>query len=105
MKWGGNPDVEWLRYVAKRRWLVYSHNKRMLTVPNEKTTIINENVGIVFLTNGQENVVKQLRLLLNRWHVLEALDTQVPRPFERFLHPNVRLTNHFTYRGMKLSLP
>lgn len=83
-------DVEWLKAVGKRGWLVFSCNKRMLDVPWERDTIITEKVGIVFLTSGQEYLHQVLRLLLNKWKWLELIDQTTARPFAYYLYPNGR---------------
>ena len=100
MGWGGQPDVEWLERAGRLGWLVFSCNKRMLSVPSERGTIVREQVGIVFLTNGEEHPATVLRLLLTKWDVLELLDGTQPRPFVRFLYPNGRLTD--SYRNLRL---
>ena len=102
--WGGRPDTEWLTRAGQNGWLVFSHNKKMLLVPSEKDTIIREHVGIVYLTTGEENPANVLKLLLNRWPALEALDATVQRPFVRFLRPDGHITERYNYRGTWLSL-
>lgn len=102
---GGTADVEWIELAGENGWLVFSHNKKMLAVPHEKQAIIDYRVGIIFLTTGEENTVNQLRMLLNRWAVLELLDTTVSRPFARFIRPNGRMTDSYNYRGNLLSIP
>lgn len=102
---GGIADVEWLAIAGERGWLVFSHNKKMLAVPHEKKAIIDFNVGIVFLTTGEENTVNQLRMLLNRWSSLETLDATVPRPFARFIRPNGPMTESYNFKGTRLSIP
>ena len=77
----------------------------MLSVAHEKQAIIDHQVGIVFLTTGEENPVRQLRMLLNRWDVLELLDTTVPRPFARFIRPDGHVVERYNYRGVWLSIP
>ena len=52
--WGGRPDVEWLAWAGNAGMLVLSCNKKMLRVPSERQAIIDSNVGIVFLTTGEE---------------------------------------------------
>jgi hypothetical protein len=91
----GQGDVDWLTVAGRGGLLVFSRNKRMLKVPQERATIINERVGIIFLTTGQESPARMLRLLLNKWDVLEFLDTQEQRPFARFLSPNGQLSVRF----------
>jgi hypothetical protein len=98
--WNGKPDVQWLADAGRLGWLVFSSNKKMLQVPSERATIIRERVGIVFLTNGEEYLATQLRLLLVKWEWLENLDRLMPRPFARFLAPNGRTSDR--YRNLKL---
>lgn len=95
--WGGKPDVEWLKLVGPTGWLVFSYNRKMLLVPNERDAIINEKVGILFLTNGTEHPRKVLRLILAKWDALDLIDRTTPRPFARFLSPNGRLSNRFKH--------
>lgn len=102
--WGGWPDIQWLAKAGQNQWLVYSCNKKMLLVPNEKATIIQEKVGIVFMTNGWEHPAKVLRLLLTKWETLELLWGTTDRPFARFLYPNGRLVSKYKYRNVQLSL-
>ena len=101
----GMADTDWLPIAGRNRWLVFSHNKKMLTVALEKQAVIDHQVGIVFLTTGEESPVKQLRMLLNRWDILELLDTTIPRPFARFIRPDGHITERYNYRGVWLSIP
>ena len=82
------PDVDWLVQAGRERVVVFSCDKKMLKVPNEKQTIIDERVGIVFLTSGQEKTALVLKMLLSRWSRMEELDNTTPRPFARFVTPN-----------------
>ena len=52
-----------------------------------------EKVGIVYLTSGQENRHNTLLLLLRKWYWLELVDQTVPRPFAYFMTPNGRTEN------------
>ena len=88
--WLSKPDVEWLTEAGWRRWLVLSCNKKMLDVPDERATIIQEKLGIVFLTSGEEHLPRTLRLLLGKMDWLEAIDLTVPRPFAYWLYPRGR---------------
>ena len=92
---GGRPDEEWLAIAGKRKWLVFSDNKKILKVPNERSVIIKEKVGIIFLTKGTEYNHKVLKLLLTKWSTLESLWAQVDRPFVRFLFPNGRISDKY----------
>ena len=105
MGWGGKDDTEWLKIVGQNRWLVFSHNKKMLAVAREKQTILDYSVGIIFLTTGVENTANQLKMLLNRWSTLELLNSITPRPFARINRANGHITEKYNYRGMWLSIP
>lgn len=93
--WGGWPDVKWLAQAGHNEWLVFSSNKKILKVPSERETIINEKVGIIFLTSGQEYTRTVLKLLLTKWDTLELLWNTVQRPFARFMSPKGRLTDKY----------
>ena len=95
MSWGGLPDEFWLEKAGQQGWLVLSCNKRMLKVAAERDTIIREQVGIVFLTSGEEQPRKVLLRLLQKWPDLETLWNSTPRPFARFLYANNRLLDKF----------
>lgn len=92
---GGTPDERWLPIAGQGGLLVFSRNKKMLRVPRQRQIIIDQKVGIVFLTHGQESPAGMLRLLLNRWDKLELLDSSEPRPFARFISPNGKLSYKF----------
>lgn len=93
--WAGKPDTWWLGKAGENGWLVFSYNKKMLKVPNERDTIVLQKVGVVFLTSGQEYSRAVLRLLLSKWDTLDLLWQSVERPFARFLSPNGRLSDKY----------
>lgn len=93
--WGGWRDIRWLTKASKRNLLVFSCNKRMLFVPEERETIIREKVGIVFLTNGEEHPANVLRLLLGKWDLLKLTHATLEKPFARFLSPRGRFTEKY----------
>ena len=99
--WSGKKDIEWLPWVGQNEWLLFSCNKKQLTVPSERKAIIENKVGVVYLTNGVEHPAKVLALLLKKWDTLENLWVLSEKPFARFLHPNGLLTEK--YRGLRLS--
>ncbi|OGO05356.1 MAG: hypothetical protein A2Y60_00315 [Chloroflexi bacterium RBG_13_54_9] len=89
--WLSRPDVEWLTLAGQRGWLVFSCNKKMLKIPEERRAIIQNKVGIVFLTNGEEHLPRVLWLLLVKWPWLEHIDKTQARPFVFFLTPYGRV--------------
>ena len=96
----GRADEWWLPRVGEAGWVVFSSNKKMLLVPRERQTIIENEVGIVFLTTGNETPRTMLKLLLNRWDRLEYLHRNTARPFARFLSPNGRLADSFRHYNL-----
>lgn len=64
-------------------------------VPSECNAILENNVGVVYLTNGEEYPAKVLLLLLKKWELLELLWNTTERPFARFLHPNGKLITKY----------
>ena len=94
------PDTDWLTIAGRGGLLVFSRNRRMLRVPHERQTIVDERVGIVFLTTGEESPATMLRVLLNRWNALELLDSTLPKPFARFLTPRGQLLH--SHRNLRL---
>ena len=98
--WSGKKDIEWLPWVGQNGWLLFSYNRKQLEVPTERNAIIDNRVGVVYLTTGEESAPRVLLLLLKKWGALELLDDGIERPFVRFLHPNGHITE--TYRGVQL---
>jgi hypothetical protein len=98
--WSSKKDPEILPLLGKTEWLLLSCNKKMLIVPSECNAIIQNKVGIVYLTTGNEYPAKVLALLLKKWEILELLWDTVERPFVRFLHPNGLITEK--YKGLQL---
>ena len=95
MSWGGLPDEFWLTKAGQLMWLVFSCNKKMLKVAEERNAIVRERVGIIFLTTGEEHPPTVLLQLLKKWSDLELLWNTTTRPFARFLSPNNRLSDRF----------
>ena len=80
-RWRGTEDVTWLTQAGHEGWLVFSCNKHQLEVEEERETILKEKVGVVYLSNGQENLHNVLLLLLRKWEWFELVDRSIPRPF------------------------
>lgn len=103
-QWQGRPDREWLSDVGAWGYLVFSLNKRMLLVSEERDAIVQNQVGIVYLTSGQVPIRDMLLLLLKRWDWLEEIDQQ-SKPFAYFLSPSNRVsTQHRLPNGTFLAL-
>jgi len=80
------PDIQWLERVGKKGWLGLSCNKSILNVPEEHDAIINNNVGIIFITSGNLHPKDKLLLILRKWQWMETLDETESRPFAYYLY-------------------
>lgn len=85
------PDIQWLARVGKKGWLGLSCNKNMLEVPEEKDTIILNDVGIVFITSGNLHPKDKLLLTLRKWEWLLKIDLYEHRPFAFYLYPTGKI--------------
>jgi hypothetical protein len=79
IQWG-DPDSKWLEYAGGENRMVLSRNHRLLDSPAEVQLLINHRVGIVFLPQHME-ARDLLHLVLSRWHWLEQIEANEPRPF------------------------
>ena len=100
VSWKGQKDREWLPRAGKLEWLVFSYNKKQLLVPGERRAIVDNRVGIIYLTSGEEKPAKVLGLLLRKWDALELLDKTEQRPFARFLSPNGYLRDRYKHYSL-----
>lgn len=76
----GTKDPEWLRWVGENRYLALSSNHKILENANEFPLILQYQVGIVFVDNGEYPTWACLRMFMNRWEWLQAID-RTERPF------------------------
>lgn len=98
--WLGRHDTDWLSLAGRiADSMVLSCDRMMLKDP-ERQAIIDNSVGIVFLTHGQQSVGSIVRLIVDNWAQLEELHNNAPRPFARFLTPEGQLRSSF--RGRRL---
>jgi hypothetical protein len=81
-------DIQWLKRVGKKGWLGLSCNKDILNVPEERDAIVNNNVGIVFITLGNLHPKDKLLLILRKWQWMEAVNETENRPFAFYLYMN-----------------
>jgi hypothetical protein len=88
----GTPDEAWLPFVGQRGYLVFSFNTGILYAEGQRSLLISERVGAVFLTTGRARAVDVLRLILNEWTWLETIDVSTPRPFAYLLTLSGRKT-------------
>ena len=77
----GTADEIWIPYAGERGLLVFSCNKAILEAEAQRKLWIENKVGGVFLTSGQERKIDVLMLILRRLEWLRQIDEQVARPF------------------------
>lgn len=73
-------DVTWLPVIGAEGWLIVSHNERMLDIEKERSAIIENTAGVVFVRQGTTTMSEKLIFLLRRFEWLQEIDT-LPRPF------------------------
>ncbi len=88
----GTPDEEWLRIAGLAGWLVISCNKKILDTDAELEALIQNRVGCVFLSTGNETSRRLLYLMLRKMDWLERIDQEVERPFAFILTGTGRVT-------------
>ena len=93
--WLSKPDYWWLAQAGDNGWVVFSCNKKQLKVSTERQVITDHNVGVVYMTSGEESPALMLKVLVNRWEKLELLAATTSKPFARFLSPRGVLTDHY----------
>ena len=102
--WLRKPDVDWLPEAGLiADSLVLSCDRMMIKRRDERQAIISNNVGVVFLTSGEEPVEDVVRLLSANWSLLEQVHLNTSRPFARFLTPDGQLLDE--YDGRRLESP
>ena len=80
------PDVQWIARAGKKRWLGLSCNKKIISVPEERDAIINNNAGIVFFVSGDLHPKDKLLLVLRKWEWMDDVDRTEKRPFAFHLY-------------------
>ena len=99
--WLSDDDPVWLTRIPDiADSLVVSRDRMMLNRPRELNSIVDNDIGIVFLTGGQQAVESVIELLRNSWALLEELHNNTPRPFVRFLTTNGNLRQRLHGRGL-----
>lgn len=74
-------DEDWIPFAGKDGLLVISCNTAILESDAQRDLWIDNGVGGVFLTSGQERKIEVLKLILRKLDWLETIDAKQPRPF------------------------
>ena len=99
--WLSDDDSVWLPRIPDiSESLVVSRDRMMSNRPGELNAIVANNIGIVFLTGGQQPVESVIELLSNSWSLLEELHNNTSRPFVRFLTTDGKLRQRLHGRGL-----
>ena len=101
MGWLGRQDVDWLPSVGQMEdALVLSRDRTMLDDNDELGAIVSNNVGIVFLTSGQQSTEGMIQVVMHSWDRLEELHENTARPFVRFLTTTGTIRERFHGQGL-----
>lgn len=99
--WLGQDDVVWLPKAALiPDSLVISRDRTILERDSEISALVENNVGIVFLTGGQLPTEIMVDVLTANWDQLEELHNNTPRPFVRFLTTTGNLRERLHGQGL-----
>lgn len=77
----GTPDEVWIPYAGQKGLLVFSCNKGILDAEAQRQMWIDNAVGGVFLTTGQERKADVLLLILRRLPWFREIHEEATRPF------------------------
>lgn len=75
-KWPlGTPDRDWLPWAGDAGYTVISQNYHILRNPDEFQLIVDHGVRIIFVGGAEGGAWEVLRVILNRWEWIRAVDT------------------------------
>lgn len=88
----GAKDTDWLRDVGAWGWLVITRDKKILTRPGEKATIVEHKVGAFYLTHTDNPTRWQiLKVVVGALDEMIAVFEREERPFLYGLDRNGKL--------------
>ena len=94
--WLGKRDADWLPEAGQiNDSLVLSRDRAIVRKAEEKGAIIDNNVGIVCLTEGNAPAEEVVQLVQSSWELLKRLHIHTTRPFARFLTADGQLLEEF----------
>lgn len=75
------PDDEWLAEVGKRKWVVFSHDRKFHLLPAELSAIKQHEVGCFYLWGANDTTWGKARLFAKAYdRIVQAAATE-SRPF------------------------
>jgi hypothetical protein len=77
----GTADEIWIPYVGRGSFLLLSCNTGILESEMQRSLLIQEKVGAVFITSGEIGKLELMQSIMRRWEWLVTLHETQPRPF------------------------
>jgi hypothetical protein len=74
-KRGETLDVEWIPFVAARRWVTITGDHRILTNPEERRLLEEAKLTVIFMPKGftKDPIWAQYQLLVKAWREIVAV--------------------------------
>ena len=83
----GTPDLEWLPYVAKKGYTLFTVDKRIRRRPLERAIIKEHKIGAFFLAGKTMSRWNYIRQIVRAWHKIEdAAKDEPPFAYQVNMH-------------------
>ena len=93
--WLGFSEEIWLRLASQMPdTLILTCDLNIFRRERHRSRIIDNSVGIVFLTGANDPVESKAALIISTCSSLEHIHKNVPRPFAWFLYPDGQLLDN-----------
>lgn len=93
--WLGLPDDIWLPLASRMPdSLILTCDLNIFRRGRQRSRIIDNDVGLVFLTGANETTEAKTTLIVSSCRLLSQVHEDTPRPFAWFLHPDGRLLDN-----------
>ena len=93
--WLGASEERWMPLASQMAdTLILTYDLNIFRRDQQRSRIVNNNVGVVFLIAANETFSSKIRLITSSIAELEELHNNTPRPFAWFLYPDGRLLDN-----------
>ena len=76
----GTPDIDWLPYVAKNGYILFTRDNKILLRPQERAILKEQKIGAFFLSGKNMGRWDHIRQIIRAWHKIEEAAKDDP-PF------------------------
>lgn len=93
--WLGASEDRWMPLAAQMTdTLILTYDLNIFRRDQQRPRIVNNNVGVVFLTGANETFDSKISLITSSLPALEKLHSNTSKPFAWFLYPDGRLLDN-----------